>query len=1304
MTPTLDFVASHWLGSGLVAAGVVLSLLAVRLRRWNRGPLTFVLGVAAFLAGLGGWLLPAKLALGLAIAATGLFVTLVVVLLLTGDWRPAAAWSVLAVGVLACGGLWLDNVQRGLIDFGKGIASIEILHPWWLLLLLLLPVFYHLAKHRLTIGGLTPHEERWLWRRVWPLVWLLPPVGLVLLARFLRRNWHQLHLDSWRTWVSLGLRCALVVFLTLALAEPRLRQTNENTTVLFVVDRSQSIPQDFGPDPEKPGGNVDRRARRINNFINNAVRERGAGHERDKAGLIVFGRRPRLELPPSDAPRFNLKDLPGTPDGNYTDIAAALKLALASFPEGTGKRIVLISDGNENLGKAEEQALLAKTLGVQIDVLPLAAGQKNKGEVLVERVVAPPFTEQGAKVPIRVQVRSFNPQHVLAQLVLRQITEKERDLRVVRQDDGGLGVRVEANKGASGVRIVELAERSPLAAVGLKVNEEIVKFDDMDLVGPDRVARVMAKKKPGAPVNLTVRRDAVALVEKPRTVRLREGLNSFSFTRELTDEQRSYTYEAEIQPLAVVDDEGKEVPDSQEQLRSDRKQNNRASTHVVARGRRRILLLESRPPGKEDQVLHSILADKLREAGDRKFRLDLRPIQVLNNYPDRDKLAVFLSDYDCVILANVPAEDVSEEQQEALRSNTHDQGCGLVMIGGKQAYGAGGWQNTAIEKALPVDADIKALKVQGKGGLVLVMHASEMADGNFWQKKIAKLAIERLGPTDMVGVIDFDMDCKWHVPFQEVGIARGRLMGQIDKMMPGDMPDFDPALELARKDLTKQEHGLSTKHIIIISDGDPQCHLPGLAAFKKDKITITTVGVVCHGINEDTRMKAIATATGGRFHPVQKPDELPAIYIKESRLVSQSFVEERRFHPILVFRGGPTERLPDPLELRGFVRTTPKASPLVEIPIMTPRFNDQDFPLLAYWHYGLGKSVAFTSDAGDPTFWSRAWVEGGDGQEGMYARFWEQVIEWSLRPTESNRLAMTTEYHDGKIRITVEAQTEAGRPDNKLQLRGGITTPSAEQGDTGKKRFLQFTQRNSGIYEAEIKAEEAGSYFITAQATRTVKVLGKDGKWREIEEGVDSVRSGVTLPYSPEYADLETNTALLERLRELTDGQAYQDDDAALAEVASKGMVFRPGLPRVRSLLPLWQWLVLLTGVLLFFDIAVRRVALDTSAARAWVARAWARVRGQVVPEPEPSEYLDRLRNRKTQTVGARPRAAQRFEGGPVLGGVPPLADVAPTTAPPPVSRAETSKPPAETETDADFVARMQRAKKKAWEEHDKGT
>src|SRR5262249_2101837 len=282
-------------------------------------------------------------------------------------------------------------------------------------------------------------------------------------------------------------------------------------------------------------------------------------------------------------------------------------------------------------------------------------------------------------------------------------------------------------------------------------------------------------------------------------------------------------------------------------------------------------------------------------------------------------------------------------------------------------------------------------------------------------------------------------------------------------------------------------------------------------------------------------------------YKVNHPKALPAIYIKETRLVSQSFLDERRFVPQLLYKNGPTDKLPDNLNpLYGYVRTTPKESPLVEMPILAPQVGEQQFPILAYWHYGLGKSVAFTSDARslpNRPAWDREWA----GSE-MYKKFWEQVVDWALRPVETGRLTMTTEYRDGKVKVTVEARDDNNRPLVNLNLRGGVTPPGAK-GDDPRKLELRFEQKNSGTYEAEFKAEEAGSYFINAQATRLTKIV-KDGKEVEVREGSDSIRSGVTIPYSPEFADLESNTALMEKLRALTGGKSFADDDEALDSAA----------------------------------------------------------------------------------------------------------------------------------------------------------
>src|SRR5262249_8030265 len=172
------------------------------------------------------------------------------------------------------------------------------------------------------------------------------------------------------------------------------------------------------------------------------------------------------------------------------------------------------------------------------------------------------------------------------------------------------------------------------------------------------------------------------------------------------------------------------------------------------------------------------------------------------------EFAAFLSSYDCVILANVPASDVApgdvpagrvptaitEEQQEIIRSNTKDQGCGLIMIGGPYGFGAGGWQGTPVEQALPVDCEIKSVQVQGKGGLVCIRPPPKMAEANRWQKETAKLAIKNLSTADMMGMIYYDWSQhKWHIPFRNVGGNRDKMLKAVDSMNPGDMPDVDPA-------------------------------------------------------------------------------------------------------------------------------------------------------------------------------------------------------------------------------------------------------------------------------------------------------------------------------------------------------------------------------------------------------------------------------------------------------------------------------------------------------------------------------
>ena len=163
--------------------------------------------------------------------------------------------------------------------------------------------------------------------------------------------------------------------------------------------------------------------------------------------------------------------------------------------------------------------------------------------------------------------------------------------------------------------------------------------------------------------------------------------------------------------------------------------------------------------------------------------------------------------YDAIVLANVPRELFSDRQMELLQSNTRDMGTGLIMLGGPESFGAGGWRDTPVEAALPVNMDIKASKVLSKGALVLIMHASEMAQGNYWQKVIAQNALRSLSGSDYAGLLHWDgrESWLWEPALLSVGEHRRTMLASINRMNPGDMPDFGPSLQQARDVLWAQE-------------------------------------------------------------------------------------------------------------------------------------------------------------------------------------------------------------------------------------------------------------------------------------------------------------------------------------------------------------------------------------------------------------------------------------------------------------------------------------------------------------------
>jgi hypothetical protein len=527
------------------------------------------------------------------------------------------------------------------------------------------------------------------------------------------------------------------------------------------------------------------------------------------------------------------------------------------------------------------------------------------------------------------------------------------------------------------------------------------------------------------------------------------------------------------------------------------------------------------------------------------------------------------------------------------------------MIGGDRSFGAGGWSNTLIEKAMPVDFQIKNDKISAVGALAMMMHASEMANGNYWQVKIGEEAIKVLGPMDYCGVIDWSdyggtPRWLWKMPngVDRVFQNRNRMLGMVNRMTPGDMPDFNAPMKVMLNGLKRVN--ASMKHVIIISDGDPTPPTRALLnSFVQAKIKISTVAVGTHGPAGSTPLQRIANATGGSYYVAKNPKALPKIYQREARRVAKPVIKESEAGMMVVpVQGAGNHEIMSGLELEslppflGYVMTTRKKSNLVEqLALSSDPADDggENSTLLAAWRYGNGRTIAFTSDAGHK--WTSQWFN-----DEQYDKLFVQMIRHSMRPiTEDANFSVSTETKDGIARIVVTALDDKEKLLNFLEINGrGINSSNTGGDDEGIS--LQFNQVGPGRYVAEHAIKGQGNLLYTIFPG----------------EGYERLTAGINVPYSSEYSTRISNTGLLDSLTRFkprggAPGEMLEKLPQPTEDWYSSGRLnsfgveqlskvlttstFRPTLSAAIGIQDIWPWLVVLCGTAFFADVFVRRVA-----------------------------------------------------------------------------------------------------------------
>ncbi|MBU1660026.1 MAG: VWA domain-containing protein [Chloroflexi bacterium] len=919
---------------------------------------------------------------------------------------------------------------------------------------------------------------------IWLLLLIPLTAGLALLGP--RRPTHR------RFWFGLVLRAILLALIVLALAGIQIRTPADNLTVVFVMDVSDSV------SPEEQARGED--------YIRQAVAEMPTG---DQAAVIVFGEDALVERLAGETRR--LPDLASVPITTRTDIASALQLALALFPNEGAKRLVLLSDGRENLGQAIEQAELAAAHQIELTYLPLG-GEAGEAEVLLESLEAPASVRQGQNFELSAVIHSTGP-----------------------------------------------------------ANAELRVFADGQLIHSQEVT-------------------------------LRNGANRVTIPAQ-AGESGFRRYSAQI------------VPDNDTRL-----QNNQASAFTVVHGPPRVLLVVAPAPeaGTDSNGLESSRnpAEALSQA------LESAQMQVTTLPAGEIPTSLTsLSNYDAVVLVDVPATALPPEAMEALQVYVRDLGRGLLMTGGEQSFGAGGYLRTPLEETLPVYMDVRNKQQEANLALVLAVdksgsmgrcHCDDPDLNQSYSRQesgqpkvdIAKEAIMRaasaLGELDFLGVVAFDNAARWAVETQKL-VDPHTLENAIGAIPANGQTNLQAGVEAAFDSLLEVE--AQRKHIILLTDG--WVHTTSLLAKAREmQEQGITLSVVAAGGGSALYLKELAELGGGTYYPATDILRVPDFFLKETVTAVGRYIIEEPFYP-LPGMSSPILINLDPRTLPalyGYNGTTPKGT--ARLDLITP----QGDPLLASWQYGLGRAAAWTSDV--ESRWATQWLT----WEG-FPTFAAQLVGWTLPAPQVEGLTASARVEEDRGVIELEAVDENDLPWNFLYAHASLVAPDLSVSEA------ELSQISPGRYRADVKLSQPGTYLVRLGVNAGDKSLGQQ-------------ILGLVVPYSPEYRASGVDLPFLGELARLTGGGELPEPVAA----------FVHNLKATTKAREIWQPLLLAVALLFPLDVAIRRVMLGRS--DYLKAAEWVRAR-----LPWGKRIRQRVEETDKRMLGGLFEARERARGRQARGG-----------------------------------------------------
>ena len=506
--------------------------------------------------------------------------------------------------------------------------------------------------------------------------------------------------------------------------------------------------------------------------------------------------------------------------------------------------------------------------------------------------------------------------------------------------------------------------------------------------------------------------------------------------------------------------------------------------------------------------------------------------------------SVALAGYRGVILVDLPAYKLQKEEISSLEAFVRVLGGGLVAIGGKSSFGPGLYEDTLLEAMLPVKMAVEDKEELPGMDMALIIDRSGSMSGEKLNlaKNAAIQALEVLKKDDRLGVVTFDTEYKVELELTSLE-KKIKIADVIASIGSGGGTAIYPALA---QGVAMLSGGERVKHIILLSDGQDGTTYSYDSLLDEARAEGVTISTIALGAGADVKlMESLAAKGNGRSYFVTQGQELPAVFLQETVLAGGEWLVEEDFVPSLLH--------PDTLSLsrntplfHGYVAST--AKPVSEVLLATHR----DHPLLSRWQYGLGRTVAFTSD----TFgmWSKDFIA-----HPGFASLWLDIINWTVPGEQGADIALESRLDGAGVEISALLDTP---------LEEGEKLAVTLVDTAGKTQELELLPAGGGRYAAGLEHIAQGVYLISASRLKEGKVISH-------------ANGGFAVPYPAEFGIQNySGTTLLTALAEKTGGRV----------LTKPAEVFDVEKAVSRRLTDITWWLLLSAIILWPADIALRRL------------------------------------------------------------------------------------------------------------------